>query len=108
MVVNMSVALAAGWNGSACPVCLVSVTPDQLQAVSRHLTSMLGNLELHCDYYYGLGNGCQKVVKLNELRSHVAGCHHAAMPVPASGSISPALDVSVRPVSESLVLVFGL
>ncbi|XP_068148340.1 E3 ubiquitin-protein ligase NRDP1-like [Drosophila tropicalis] len=45
----------------------------QLVPASRLMRNMLGSLKIKCCYFE---NGCQKVVQLEDFRSHLASCYH--------------------------------
>ena len=61
-------------NVNFCPVCRVQLTPRTLQDPPQELTRSIAELRNHCDYQR---QGCQVVVPLGELQTHVdAECEY--------------------------------
>ncbi len=61
-------------NVNFCPVCRVELTPDTLQDPPQELTRSIAELRIHCYYQY---IGCEVVVPLGELQTHVdAECEY--------------------------------
>lgn len=56
-----------------CPVDRIGISSSELQPVPRILKNLLARLVIACDY---AGTGCQAMVKLESLQSHVQDCEH--------------------------------
>jgi hypothetical protein len=54
-----------------CPTCLEHLSVDTLNDAPRIVKDYLSELNIHCDYY---ARGCREMVKLNQLKHHVATC----------------------------------
>ena len=72
---------------SMCPVCRRDVKPEDLQPASRHFLSLLGSMQLQCQYR---SSGCDVVLKLCDQRAHVERCQFASKPPLSSLSKSAA------------------
>ncbi|XP_070568023.1 uncharacterized protein [Ptychodera flava] len=56
---------------STCPVCRVHITPDSIQSVPLPFSNILSNQYINCDH---AASGCQKIVRLGDLRPHCKIC----------------------------------
>ncbi|CAB4035605.1 E3 ubiquitin- ligase PDZRN3, partial [Paramuricea clavata] len=54
-----------------CPTCLEHLSVNTLNEAPRIVQDYLSELNIHCDYY---ARGCCEMVKLNQLKHHVATC----------------------------------
>ena len=58
-------------NSEACTTCNHHLTEENLTKPPRILTELLQSLEIRCDHE---NRGCEKVIKLADLDSHVNSC----------------------------------
>ena len=61
-------------NAETCPVCQHPLTEETLTKPPRIVTQLLGNLMIRCDYE---NRGCQELIKLEFLDSHVQDCDYS-------------------------------
>ena len=56
-----------------CPAGRHSLTPNQLKQAPRILKNLLSKLTIKCEYH---AFGCEDVVRLDQLQSHLSQCEH--------------------------------
>ena len=58
-------------NNKKCPCCMEGLSLEDLKPPSRFVTNRLSQLTIHCD---NSDRGCEELVKLGDLSSHVKSC----------------------------------
>ena len=58
-------------NSHRCPTCADELSVETLQGVPRIVRNYLNELNIRCDHY---DRGCRKLVRLQNLKRHVAEC----------------------------------
>ncbi|RWS12077.1 E3 ubiquitin-protein ligase NRDP1-like isoform X1 [Dinothrombium tinctorium] len=88
------------WFGSStschCPFCNAIVNKNELKSIPRIARNFLGNLNIRCNYRK---NGCNAIVKLDHLGTHLAQCNFRCPLVtnePYSRSASPPIPIVPR------------
>src|SRR5437870_1594728 len=56
---------------NTCPQCRKPLNKDDLKDAPLLVRTLLGDLELCCDFE---SHGCEEIVKLDHLKDHVKGC----------------------------------